>query len=281
MESSVGAGALARLNAAREMFLSLNSGAQAKNLTDLLTGVRPRHWLMEPIFVPFSVTLYLGLKPHFAALCRFAGTNGKSVLFKLFVLIHNVLLCAYSAWTAYNVLPMTISYLRTYGVGATYCTQGLWDSGMHYWGLLFYLSKYWELVDTMLLIVKGRSPSYLQVYHHAMTIVCAYGMQASHASVTFVFVGFNATVHAVMYAYYALTVLGFKFKMKSAITSMQIIQFVSGVALALPMLFLRNGQCGNRAQKIAVGALILHVVYLTKLFVDFYRESYRRKAKTM
>lgn len=281
MEASVGAGALAHLYAARETFLSLNSGAQAKNLTDLLTGVRPRHWLMEPIFVPFGVTLYLGLKPHFSAFCRLAGTNGKSALFKLFVLIHNLLLCAYSAWTASNVLPMTISYLRTYGVEETYCTKGLWDSGMHYWGFLFYLSKYWELVDTMLLIVKGRSPIFLQVYHHAVTIVCAYGLQLSHASVTFIFVGFNATVHTIMYAYYALCVLGFKSKAKSAITSMQIIQFLSGIALALPMFYLRNGQCANRAQKIAVGALILHAAYLTKLFADFYRESYRRKAKTV
>lgn len=270
---------LSRLVQIRDAVLGLNSGAPARTLSDLLTGVQPRHWLMEPFLVPLGITLYLGLKPHFTAICRRIGTTGKSKPFKLFALIHNLLLCAYSAWTACNVIPLTISSLKTHGMRDTYCTKGLWNAGMHYWGFLFYLSKYWELTDTILLIIKGRSPSFLQVYHHAVTIMCAYGLQASHASVTFIFVGFNATVHTIMYAYYALTVLGVRLKAKSAITAMQIVQFLTGILFAMPMFFLQDGRCANRAQKVAVGALILHAVYLTKLFIDFYKQAYRRRAK--
>ncbi|CDF33357.1 fatty acid elongase [Chondrus crispus] len=279
MESIGTMDVFARLGEARDAFLSMNSGAPARYVGELLTGVHPRHLLMEPILVPFGVTLYLGLKPHFTLACRKLGTNGKSKLFKLFVLIHNLLLCAYSTWTASNVVLMTISHLRNEGVESVYCKKNLWHSGLHYWGFLFYLSKYWELVDTLLLIVKGRSPSYLQVYHHAVTIICAYALQVSHASVTFIFVGLNSTVHSIMYAYYALTVIGVRLKGKSLITSMQIVQFLSGIALACPMFFLKNGKCANPAQKLAVGVLILHAFYLTKLFVDFYCETYRRKAK--
>lgn len=150
---------------------------------------------------------------------------------------------------------------------------------MHYWGFLFYLSKYWELVDTLLLIVKGRQPTFLQVYHHAVTIVCAYALQVSHSSVTFIFVGLNATVHTVMYAYYALTVAGLRLRAKNLITSMQIVQFVTGIVMALPMFWLREGRCAVLSQKVAVGGLIAHAVVLIKLFVDFYRETYLGKRK--
>lgn len=279
MEAMRSQGIISRLADMQEAFLSLNSGAPARYMGELLTGVHPRHILMEPILVLFGVTLYLGLKPHFTLLCRKLRTNGKSTPFRLFALIHNLLLCAYSVWTASNVLPMTISHLRNKGIESTYCSKSLWNSGMHYWGFLFYLSKYWELVDTLLLIIKGRSPSYLQVYHHVVTIICSYGLQVSHASVTFIFVGFNATVHSIMYAYYAFTVVGIRFKAKSLITILQIMQFLSGIMLATPMFFLRNGKCATPAQKVAVGALILHAFYLTKLFGDFFRETYRRKVK--
>lgn len=262
-------------------FKSLNSGAQAISVIDLWRGPTPRHALMEPIVVPLMLTLYLGLKPHFSLLCRKLGTNGKSTPFKLLALTHNILLCSYSVWTAINVWDLTSSFLATRDVQALYCTGELWQSGLQYWGFLFYLSKYWELVDTALLIVKGRSPSYLQVYHHSVTIVCAYTLQASQSSVMFLFVGLNATVHSVMYAYYALTVLGIRIGAKSFITVMQISQFIVGTVFAMPIFFMQNGYCAVQSQKVAVAAIIIHALYLTKLFTQFYRESYQPKAKTM
>lgn len=270
---------LAPLGALRNAALHLDSGAQARTVSQLLRGAFPRHVLMEPILVPFILTMYLGLKPHMAALCRAMGTTGKSLPFRLFALVHNILLCSYSLWTATNVWGLTTAYAAANGTDALYCTRGLWKNGMHYWGFLFYLSKYWELIDTALLVWKGRSPSFLQVYHHTVTVICAYMLQASHASVTFIFVGLNSVVHAIMYFYYALTVIGVRTGAKSIITAMQIIQFLIGTTCALPMFFMRGGACATPAQKIAAGTLILHALYLTKLFARFYREAYQTKAK--
>lgn len=267
------------VQAIRSAILSLNSGAQAKTLTELVTGVQPRHPLMEPLLVPFGLIMYLGFKPHFTFLCRTLKTNGKSPLFRLLALIHNILLCSYSFWTASNVILLAYDYYKTYGYDDLYCTRGLWVSGMHYWGFLFYLSKYWEMLDTVLLIVKGRRPTFLQLYHHAMTIVCAYALQVSQSSVTFAFVGLNASVHTVMYAYYALTVAGVRLHGKSLITTMQIVQFVVGILMGLPMFWLREGRCAVLSQKVAVGAIIAHAGVLTKLFADFYRATYLGKRK--
>lgn len=269
----------APFDAMRSHFFSLDSGAQAVTISELIVGVHPRHVLMEPSLVPFGVMIYLGLKPHFTLLCRSLKTNGKSPLFRSFVLLHNLLLCAFSLWTASNTIPLSLNYYKTNGVHSMYCTNGLWQAGLQYWGFLFYLSKYWELVDTALLIVKGKQPSFLQVYHHAVTIVCSYALQASHSPMTFVFVGLNSIIHTIMYAYYALTVIGVRLGAKSVITSMQLVQFVAGISMAMPTFFLQGGKCATTAQQFGVAVFIVHATVLLKLFADFYRKTYRSKPK--
>ena len=43
----------------------------------------------------------------------------------------------------------------------------MWNKGLGRLGYLFYLSKYYEFVDTMILVVKQKKVSVLQSYHHA------------------------------------------------------------------------------------------------------------------
>lgn len=276
MAAAHATGALHRAQAALQ---GLSSGAQARTAAELLTGAAPRHALMAPALVPAGVALYLALKPLGARACAAAGTTGRSLPFRALALVHNVLLCAYSTWTAANVLPLTLAHVRERGFESAYCDHELWERGLGYWGFLFYLSKYWELFDTALLICKRRAPSYLQVYHHAMTIVCAYLLQASHASVMFLFVGLNASVHSIMYCYYALATLGIRFPAKAAITTMQMGQFVFGILATTPMFLFRDGACAIESQKIAVAAIVVHAAYLTYLFWLFYQASYKAKRK--
>jgi hypothetical protein len=224
------------------------------------------------------VVIYLVLKPLLAKFASAAKTNGKSLGFRAIALVHNLLLCAFSTWTAVNVVPLTINHIREHGALDVYCERNLWDSGLGYWGFLFYLSKTWELADTALLIIKRRKPSYLQVYHHAMTILCAYWLQVSHATVMFLFVGLNASIHSAMYFYYAMSTLGIRLPGKSMITTAQIVQFLVGILLAVPTFALRSGSCANPAQKFAVFAVVTHAAYLAKLFGEFYAKAYSKSA---
>ncbi|KAB8262083.1 GNS1/SUR4 family-domain-containing protein [Aspergillus pseudonomiae] len=48
-----------------------------------------------------------------------------------------------------------------------YGAESLWEKGMNYYTWLFYISKYYEVIDTVLLLVKGKRVSSLQMYHHA------------------------------------------------------------------------------------------------------------------
>lgn len=246
---------------------------------DLLTGVNGGALLLHPVWVGLGACGYLILKDILKLLCAKLNTNGKSKFFKRFALVHNIALCLFSLVSSVNVWFLTISQTMQFGIENVYCEGDLWQRGLKFWGFLFYLSKYWELVDTFLLIWKRRTPSFLQVYHHLVTLLCAYMLQASHASVVFLFIGLNATVHTVMYAYYALTIVGIRLKAKSLITVMQIVQFIIGNVAASVMFILRGGRCACESQIIAVAAIVIHAFVLIALFVNFYLQTYVQKKK--
>lgn len=264
----------------RTEVLSAAYAVQAISAKDLVVGIPEWPIILAPVWPFAGVCFYLLVKDVLKRLCTSLGTTGKSQMFKQIALVHNLLLCSFSLWSSWNVWSLTIKHLQQYGMVHVYCNDDLWNDGLAFWGMLFYISKYWELVDTMLLIWKQRQPSFLQVYHHSVTIICAYWLQVSHSQVMFLFVGLNATVHTVMYAYYALTVLGVRVKGKSLITVMQMIQFCVGNAAAFPTFVLKGGQCACTSQKIAVAGIMIHAIVLTLLFANFYSTTYKRPARS-
>ena len=42
----------------------------------------------------------------------------------------------------------------------------IWNEGLAYYGWIFYLSKFYEVVDTAIILAKGKKSSLLQTYHH-------------------------------------------------------------------------------------------------------------------
>lgn len=50
------------------------------------------------------------------------------------------------------------------------CTQG----ALFYWSWQYYASKYYELLDTVLLALKAKPLSFLHVFHHATVMPMAY-----------------------------------------------------------------------------------------------------------
>lgn len=67
-----------------------------------------------------------------------------------------------------------------------------------YLGCLFYLSKFYEVVDTLIILVKGRKSSTLQTYHHAGVILCGWSVITFESPVGLVGVVLNAAVHTLM-----------------------------------------------------------------------------------
>jgi len=50
--------------------------------------------------------------------------------------------------------------------------EGLWEEALAWYGWWFYLSKFYEVIDTAVIILKGRKSSLLQTYHHAGAMIC-------------------------------------------------------------------------------------------------------------
>ncbi|KAL9111628.1 MAG: hypothetical protein Q9227_003901 [Pyrenula ochraceoflavens] len=206
--------------------------------------------------------------------------------FRYFVILHNILLAAYSAWTCLgmiNALQLSVPSLRgQYGLAgvvdsfckihgprglgnaATYnpvnkawnmanrtlhLGQGdapdhtdigrIWNEGLAFYGWLFYLSKFYEVLDTFVILAKGKRSSTLQTYHHSGAMMCMWAGIRYMAPPIWMFVLVNSGIHALMYTYYTLSALGFKVPMviKRTLTTLQIAQFVVGATFAFSHLF--------------------------------------------
>ena len=74
----------------------------------------------------------------------------------------------------------------------------IWNSGLAFYGWLFYLSKFYEVVDTAIILAKGKRSSFLQTYHHAGAM---FGMWAGIRYMSppiWMFVTFNSGIHTLM-----------------------------------------------------------------------------------
>lgn len=110
----------------------------------------------------------------------------------------------------------------------------LWNEGLAFFGWLFYLSKFYEVLDTAIIIAKGKRSSTLQTYHHAGAMMCMWSGIRYMSPPIWMFVLVNSGIHALMYTYYTLTAFSVPVpqSLKKSLTTMQIIQFLVGASYA-------------------------------------------------
>jgi len=106
---------------------------------------------------------------------------------------------------------------------------------LYFWSYAFYVSKYYELVDTALALLKGSRPPHfgLHVYHHALVPVVVWNWLEYRQTLQHIGLLWNTFVHVVMYAYYGLRVLRIPTPWKKWVTRLQIVQFVSSIGFLL------------------------------------------------
>mmetsp|Transcript_30421 Transcript_30421/g.70043 ORF Transcript_30421/g.70043 Transcript_30421/m.70043 type:complete len:256 (+) Transcript_30421:68-835(+) len=106
---------------------------------------------------------------------------------------------------------------------------------LFFWSYVYYLSKYWELFDTVLVMLqKSKVPHMkLQIYHHAAVVPMAWFWCQYQQSLQWGGLLFNTFVHILMYSYYCCRVMGWKTPWKRYITMLQIVQFVTSFVLLL------------------------------------------------
>ena len=74
----------------------------------------------------------------------------------------------------------------------------LWNEGLGFYGWLFYVSKFYEVVDTLIILAKGKTTSVLQTFHHAGAMMCMWAGIRYMSPPIWMFVFVNSGLHGLM-----------------------------------------------------------------------------------
>lgn len=83
----------------------------------------------------------------------------------------------------------------------------IWNEGLAFYGWIFYLSKFYEVLDTLIILAKGRLSSTLQTYHHAGAMMCMWAGMRYMSPPIWMFVFVNSGIHAMMVSFEAFNSL--------------------------------------------------------------------------
>lgn len=167
---------------------------------------------------------------------------------KKFLALWNFFLGGFSMIGAYYVVPAVVTVWMRDGIQAEMCT--LESERANPWVYLFCLSKLPEFVDTLFIVLRKANLRFLHWYsdviifryHHIATMLYCWDAWAVQVENGGMFAGMNLLVHSVMYTYYGLTALGFRFSnpVRKSITNIQILQMLLGTLICVVDLLLTH-----------------------------------------
>lgn len=186
----------------------------------------------------------------------------------------NLLLAVFSFIGMIRTVPHFFLLMQTHGWQEVVCgaPEPLYgDGAVGFWVAAFVLSKVFELIDTLFIVLRKRPLIFLHWYHH-ITVLLFTWFCYSYENPGIVFVAMNYTVHAVMYGYYYLMAMKMKpsWMPPQAITVMQISQMVVGVAVATNyVMTLRSGGACHVHVPLLYSCAVMYSSYLY-LFASFF-----------
>lgn len=236
--------------------------------------------------VAFGLVAYLTIV---FGLREFMRSRDKFELKTAFI-VHNFLLTLGSLTLLLLLSELVFPMLWNHGIFYAICDSAAYEDGrLQFVYYLNYLSKYWELADTVFLVLQKKELKFLHVYHHSLTMVLCVTQLRGYAAVQWVPILLNVFVHVVMYYYYFLTASGTKPKdiwWRQWVTTTQIIQFVLDLIACYFALYTKYsensdwptyGKCHGDINAGWWGCFLLSS-YLY-LFIDFFYNNYIKGSK--
>jgi hypothetical protein len=228
--------------------------------------------------------------------------SSPSPLLKPFVLIHNLFLAIFSgyifAMTAPQFYAQYIKY-ESFDIFLNESYQAEDWTAFAVFGWLFYLSKFYEFIDTFIVLVKGifsglltlgGKPITLQIFHHLGAVTSMYVLvQAKVPGSMFILpnnfsLDFRnlqlADPHVYVYLLYAFNPrVGLFFnstryrpRWKMVMTLMQITQFIGGLGIAHYILY--NADSYSTKQAFALSVTLTYVAIVLSMFCSFFWDTY-------
>ena len=211
-----------------------------------------------------------------------------------FTAAHNIILTVYSGWTFYNTLPIVRNYLvkhnpegNAVGYFEVACDRDakLWGSGtgfddsVGWWITHFYLSKYYEFIDTWIIMAKGKKPELLQTYHHAGVVILMWAfVYTKNTSCGMILTVLNSFIHTIMYCYYFFAVIGYTSPYAKYLTQAQLTQFFTGIALTCYP-YIEPTCYKTVGQMYSLYGIHLYTIILIYLFLKFFFKKYSKDKK--
>jgi hypothetical protein len=189
-----------------------------------------------------------------------------------FAIAHNAFLQVFSMYTAANLTYALFS--RGLILKSNYYFEQEHTQTIMFY---FYLSKYYEYIDTFILYAKKKKPLFLQTFHHTGAVLVWHLGYICKTDGLFFVCLLNSYVHSFMYFYYLLTLLKINVhKYRIYITTMQIAQLIFG-AIALPFFYYG---LESQKNKLVICIFDIYIFFLIFLFAKFMLENYFAKVKS-
>jgi fatty acid elongase 3 len=142
-----------------------------------------------------------------------------------------------------------------------------------FWMYIYYVSKYVELFDTVLLVLRRSQLRFIHTYHHVTTMTITYLGLYTRGTGQWVIILLNVFVHVVMYYYYIQVTLGNHVSWKMRLTDLQLAQFILDCAFFTYYIYAelyyerpRGGKCSG-----SLPGAILSDLIVASFFILFFR----------
>ena len=207
--------------------------------------------------------------------------NRPPLSLRRFAAVHNIFLAALSAAMCLGTAFQLILRIRHQNFFSIICDRHRYafTGKLAMWLYIFYISKYYELLDTFIIVLRKRPLNFLHVYHHCIVIPLFWMYMNTSMIIHWILVIANSFVHVLMYYYYAASTYGIKIQWKRFITIAQIVQFVIDLTATwpFPVLWYREGGCRGSMKAWVFGQAV--GLSFTYLFARFYVRAYKRQIR--
>mmetsp|Transcript_21408 Transcript_21408/g.29951 ORF Transcript_21408/g.29951 Transcript_21408/m.29951 type:complete len:302 (+) Transcript_21408:23-928(+) len=194
---------------------------------------------------------------------------------------HNFLLCFGSMLMMFGMAKGTFLVFQKYGEEALFCDANVRqkEGHLYFWYYVFFLSKFYEFIDTIILVLRKKDLTFLHVFHHFITAILCWVALYNEIPVQWLVCILNATVHIFMYYYYLATTLNSDVWWKKYLTTAQIIQFVVdllGISVWWYYYLVKEQPCTGTVASMLFVYFVLGSFLI--LFVLFYIKTFKRPA---
>ncbi|KAI8846894.1 GNS1/SUR4 family-domain-containing protein [Chytridium lagenaria] len=193
-------------------------------ITEFLTGpfsldLDITKWEWEQLWSPFGFRWAVGTTPlsnlrviaiawviYFSTIIGLRMYMSGREPFKLtgITAAHNMILCLWSLAMFLGTITEIAKIAYTRGIDEVFCTTEAANvqGPLYYTMYIYYISKFYELLDTVILVLKKKPLIFLHWYHHAFVILMVWTWL--QYGIVFSSIGMmaNTLVHVFMYYYY-------------------------------------------------------------------------------